>query len=170
MIDITPSAAPQHHPLLPLVAPRRRCRSLDDLRRPLTVTAVTPNLISMPAANALSLRSIGRNHLRSPFRPLENGRSRSSKPHRSRRRHRRPSDSRFRSLETFERRPRPGAATFVGKGPASETLHKLGRKPPSPASDAIPQIADICCRAAGHDFVNGRRYLRERTPIGSGLL
>jgi len=40
---------------------------------------------------------------------------------------RRPSDSRFPSLEVFERRPRLGPTASLCKGPASENLHKSGR-------------------------------------------
>ena len=117
VIEIASPATPQPSSLLP---PRRR-RSPDDApgafrehgRREKSdpIAARERSLATLyPSKSSLIV-----------FRPLDNRRQRLSNPHRSRRR-RRPSDSRFPSLEVFERRPCLGGQQWSMKGRHPKTF------------------------------------------------
>jgi hypothetical protein len=69
---------------------------------------------------------------------------------------RRPSDSRFPSLEVFERRPHLGPTASLCKGPASENLHNLRRR----ATSAVRPLL-ILHRTTLH--VADTAALRQRT-------
>ena len=126
MIEITPSATSQRHPFLPLVVRQRRWRSPGDAlgasrdHRHHEKYDRIADRQRCPATLRPSKSSFDRQSDRSTTDA-----QRLSNPHRSRRRHRRPSDSRFRSLEAFGRRPCPGSTAMVVAGPASETLHTM---------------------------------------------
>ena len=123
MIEIASSAAPQLGSLLPLVVRPRRSRSpkissgqLSRARPPRTISSHDRQ--RTPHRYALSFEIVFNGHC--DHSPTDAG---DSQIPIARAADRRPSDSRFPSLEVFERRPRLGPTASLCKGPASENLH-----------------------------------------------
>ena len=75
-----------------------------------------------------------------------------------------PADSRFPSLEVFERRPRLGPTASLCKGPASENLHKSSRSHCAGVKWQTLDQHQLAGEGVGYRYAAKRRGARDRLP------